>query len=142
MQAAEALRDRMHCRNARSTTSTRPLHAMHACMRCCHLNCLYRLCCPPYPLPQKKMDVVFEGSSRGISPVLPVLPVLPLLQKKMDMVFEAGAATMGLLKGAYSCISLIKGVFRDLKARLALQRALKGKQSRIDFQRRALHFLD
>ena len=35
----------------------------------------------------------------------------------MDMVFEAGAATMGLLKGAYSCISLIKGVglvaFRD-----------------------------
>jgi hypothetical protein len=81
------------------------------------MYCLYRLCCPPYPLPQKKMDVVFEGSSRGISPVLPVLPVLPLLQKKMDMVFEAGAATMGLLKGAYSCISLIKGVglvaFRD-----------------------------
>lgn len=38
-------------------------------------------------------------------------------RKKMDMVFEAGEATMGLLKGAYSCISLIKGVglvaFRD-----------------------------
>ncbi len=38
-------------------------------------------------------------------------------QKKMDMVFEAGEATMKLLKGAYSCISLIKGVglvaFRD-----------------------------
>ena len=52
-----------------------------------HLYCLYRLCCPALP------------------------------QKKMDMVFEAGAATMGLLKGAYSCISLIKGVglvaFRD-----------------------------
>ena len=35
----------------------------------------------------------------------------------MDMVFEAGEATMKLLKGAYSCISLIKGVglvaFRD-----------------------------
>lgn len=33
------------------------------------------------------------------------------------MVFEAGEATMKLLKGAYSCISLIKGVglvaFRD-----------------------------
>jgi amidophosphoribosyltransferase len=38
-------------------------------------------------------------------------------RKKMDMVFEAGEATMKLLKGAYSCISLIKGVglvaFRD-----------------------------
>ena len=35
----------------------------------------------------------------------------------MDLVFEAGAATMQLLKGAYSCISLVKGVglvaFRD-----------------------------
>jgi hypothetical protein len=35
----------------------------------------------------------------------------------MDMVFEAGEATMQLLQGAYSCISLIHGVglvaFRD-----------------------------
>lgn len=38
-------------------------------------------------------------------------------RKKMDMVFEAGEATMQLLQGAYSCISLIHGVglvaFRD-----------------------------
>eukprot|EP00887_Chlorella_sp_A99_P005217 scaffold1.g5217.t1 len=36
---------------------------------------------------------------------------------KRDLVFEAGAATMQLLKGAYSCIALVKGVglvaFRD-----------------------------
>ena len=35
----------------------------------------------------------------------------------MELVFEAGAATMKLLKGAYSCISMIAGVglvaFRD-----------------------------
>ena len=38
-------------------------------------------------------------------------------RKKMDMVFEAGEASMKLLKGAYSCIALVKGVglvaFRD-----------------------------
>ena len=38
-------------------------------------------------------------------------------RKKMDMVFEAGEATMKLLEGAYSCICLVKGVgmvaFRD-----------------------------
>ena len=52
---------------------------------------------------------------------VPALSFFSLLsfvpQKKMDMVFEAGEATMKLLKGAYSCISLIKGVglvaFRD-----------------------------
>ena len=36
---------------------------------------------------------------------------------KMELVFEAGMATMKLLKGAYSCISMIAGVglvaFRD-----------------------------
>ena len=36
---------------------------------------------------------------------------------KMELVFEAGVATMKLLKGAYSCISMIAGVgliaFRD-----------------------------
>ena len=36
---------------------------------------------------------------------------------KMDMLFEAGAATMSLIQGAYSCICLVKGVglvaFRD-----------------------------
>ena len=40
-----------------------------------------------------------------------------LLQKKLDFVFEACEASMQLLRGAYSCISLIKGVglvaFRD-----------------------------
>ena len=40
-----------------------------------------------------------------------------MLQKKSELVFEAGAATMGLLKGAYSCICMVKGVgllaFRD-----------------------------
>ncbi len=57
--------------------------------------------------------------ARFTSIYLPVPPaVFPAcLQKKMDMVFEAGEATMGLLKGAYSCICLIKGVglvaFRD-----------------------------
>ena len=39
------------------------------------------------------------------------------MQRKMDMVFEAGETTMGLLRGAYSCIALVKGVglvaFRD-----------------------------
>lgn len=38
-------------------------------------------------------------------------------RKKMDLVFEAGEQTMGLLQGAYSCICLVKGVglvaFRD-----------------------------
>eukprot|EP00884_Botryococcus_braunii_P014172 jgi/Botrbrau1/22756/Bobra.0132s0088.1 len=38
-------------------------------------------------------------------------------KKKLDFVFEAGQAMMGLLKGAYSCICLINGVglvaFRD-----------------------------
>ena len=38
-------------------------------------------------------------------------------QKVMDLVFEAAASTMRLLKGAYSCLALIKGVglvaFRD-----------------------------
>ena len=37
--------------------------------------------------------------------------------KKMDFVFEAGASTMAMLKGSYSCICLVKGVglvaFRD-----------------------------
>lgn len=36
---------------------------------------------------------------------------------KMELVFEAGAASMKLLKGAYSCISMVAGVglvaFRD-----------------------------
>ena len=30
-------------------------------------------------------------------------------QKVMDLVFEAAASTMRLLKGAYSCLALIKG---------------------------------
>ena len=38
-------------------------------------------------------------------------------QKKPDMVLEAGESTMKLLRGAYSCITLVKGVglvaFRD-----------------------------
>lgn len=38
-------------------------------------------------------------------------------QKITDLVFDAGERTMKLLKGAYSCIALIKGVglvaFRD-----------------------------
>ena len=38
-------------------------------------------------------------------------------RKKMDMLFEAGEATMGLIQGAYSCICIVKGVglvaFRD-----------------------------
>lgn len=38
-------------------------------------------------------------------------------QQIMDLVFEAGARTMKLLKGAYSCLALVKGVglvgFRD-----------------------------
>lgn len=37
--------------------------------------------------------------------------------RKMELVFEGAAATMKLLKGAYSCISMIAGVglvaFRD-----------------------------
>ena len=37
--------------------------------------------------------------------------------RKMELVFEAGTSTMKLLKGAYSCISMIAGVglvaFRD-----------------------------
>ena len=37
--------------------------------------------------------------------------------EKMELVFEAGAASMKLLKGAYSCISMVAGVglvaFRD-----------------------------
>ena len=38
-------------------------------------------------------------------------------QKIADLVFEAGVNTMKLLRGAYSCIALVKGVglvaFRD-----------------------------
>ena len=48
---------------------------------------------------------------------------------KMELVFEAGVATMKLLKGAYSCISMIAGVgliaFRDP---FGIRSAVRGRQ--------------